>query len=158
MLYHGNAHTQRASTLNNAIKLFCVSDIKQTVSALQGQQQPWLAVGLWTQDQVLLQDVNQDAPNYVLECADVGQPRSIMAAEMEGSWLLFVGTSLGWVLCHPLTWQSGELIRLWLVSNPALCRNLQMQGSCVAFIVAPEMLAAVSCLWAPRWFGCCACP
>lgn len=68
-------------------------------------------MGLWTEDTVLLQCLSADGPSCQLDCTDVGQPRSIMAAETHGAQFLFVGTSQGWVVYHPLTWESpGRLL------------------------------------------------
>ncbi|KAL3140168.1 hypothetical protein ABBQ38_004444 [Trebouxia sp. C0009 RCD-2024] len=72
----------------------------------QEGQGRWLAVGVWAHDTVLLQCLSEGGPSCRLDCADVGQPRSIVAAEMHGTHFLFVGTSQGWVVYHPITWSS----------------------------------------------------
>ena len=74
------------------------------------QDASWLAVGLWTEDSVLLQSLSQDLPSSRLDCSDVGQPRSIVAADMHGVQYLFVGTSQGWLVYHPLVWEAGTHI------------------------------------------------
>ncbi len=73
----------------------------------QEEPEHWLIVGLWTEDTVLLQSLSDDQHSCTLDCSDVGQPRSILAAEMHGTWFLFVGTSQGWVVYHAITWQAG---------------------------------------------------
>ena len=70
----------------------------------QEWQDTWLAVGLWAEDTVLLQRLSGGDPSCRVDCTDVGQPRSMVAAEMHGTWFLFVGTSQGWVIYHPITW------------------------------------------------------
>ncbi len=73
----------------------------------QEEPEHWLIVGLWTEDTVLLQCVSDDRHSCTLDCSDVGQPRSLLAAEMHATWFLFVGTSQGWVVYHAITWQAG---------------------------------------------------
>ena len=73
----------------------------------QEEPEHWLIVGLWTEDTVLLQRLSDDQYSCTLDCSDVGQPRSILAAEMHGTCFLFVGTSQGWVVYHAITWQAG---------------------------------------------------
>ncbi len=75
----------------------------------QEEPEHWLIVGLWTEDTILLQCLSDDRHSCTLDCSDVGQPRSIMAAEMHGTWFLFVGTSQGWVVYHAITWQAGTV-------------------------------------------------
>ncbi len=87
----------------------------------QEETEHWLIVGLWTEDTVLLQRLSDDRHSCTLDCSDVGQPRSILAAEMHGTWFLFVGTSQGWVVYHAITWQAGivhaNYVSAWLAGK-----------------------------------------
>ena len=78
------------------------------IAERQDWRDTWLAVGLWTEDMVLLQSLSEAAPCGEVDCADIGQPRSLVAADMGGTIFLCVGSSQGWVAYHPLVLAAGS--------------------------------------------------
>jgi hypothetical protein len=97
-----------AAQLSFLKTVILMCEIHMLISCMyQEEPEHWLIVGLWTEDTVLLQRVSDDRHSCTLDCSDVGQPRSILAAEMHATWFLFVGTSQGWVVYHAITWQAG---------------------------------------------------
>ncbi|DBA73782.1 TPA: hypothetical protein ACH3X2_009751 [Trebouxia sp. C0005] len=96
-------------TLHFSEQVSAVALLKMPHAVAAEEPEHWLIVGLWTEDTVLLQRLSDDRHSCSLDCSDVGQPRSILAAEMHGTWFLFVGTSQGWVVYHAITWQAGKM-------------------------------------------------